>query len=169
MGNGITTCSTCGCEEDKSDYEFDREDEYGDLICDDCFEEEYMNYCQICEELFEKPTTAKDTFFIVTKEQESIAGITAGVYQALEYPFFYGNILSGFDAFFKDSIKLIRECDINSMIRKINGHGEVQTDICCPDCAERFSAKKYRYINYWDKKLRVHQNINVRSIISQGY
>lgn len=143
----------------------------GYVYCEECDRDHNYSTCSVCEELFFKPKEPKEHFFIVSKENEREAGMDAGLYQVVKFPFFYGSILTGFDAFFEDSIKLIRTLNINSIqrVRWGNDTGEVSCDYVCPECVDLLTGKSRITNNYCNKSFGMHHCINVRGAIKRGY
>jgi recombinational DNA repair protein RecR len=105
------------------------------VYCEDCYSEEFETVCPICEEIFEKAEKASDYYFVVSKEASKICFVKPGIYKAKFFPIFYGNCVTGFDAFFEDNIELIRELDINSMKDKLIPHTKhnIRADEICID------------------------------------
>lgn len=170
-------CCYCDNELEGEELESPYTNKEGEPICDDCHYEYFREVCPICEDSYDKPTTPEETFFVVSKEAgeeyNELSGITPGIYSVLEYPFFFGDIVTGFNGLYGDSIKLIKELDINSMLRKLcPGKMEsVNADMICPDCASKYSrSENFAQIrhNYVDKKYNLNRTISERGIIQQG-
>jgi len=169
-------CSYCGNDLSEEELEYPREDESGDIMCDNCYYDNYEEICPICENSYIKQNTPEETYFIVSKDTEKDAGIKAGVYQVLKYPVFCaatGGL--GTTYMYPENYKLLRECDIDSMLNKLYGKGNyghsINTNFCCPNCAERFSkTSTFNQIrtNWSDPFTKIHRNIYERGVIQHG-
>ena len=129
-------CSRCGAEIE--DEPFKRN---GECLCEECYLEECTQTCPVCEEHFEPEEGGSEHFFI-TKKTSRITGQPVGLYRVLKHPFFHGNCIDGFDAFYKDAIEQVNDLDIEDYLSKKYGEDtEVSTDIICPDCAARYGKR----------------------------
>lgn len=145
--------------------------EENEVLCEECYNEKYYQRCGLCENSFDKPETPESTRFIVSKELSNEAGLEPGLYQALSFPMYFGNCVTGFDAFFEGSIKLVKTLDINSIQRVRYGKGteDIKLDEICPDCYDLLTKHKYIRNNYCNKAYGLHQTINVRGALQRGY
>lgn len=165
-------CFYCGNFLDEDEQEYLRTDEVGDVICDECYYDECMNRCCLCEDYYEKPTKPEELFFVVSKEARDEVGIEdfkPGIYQTTSWPYYYGCLVEGFQSLFESSIKLVRELDINSMMRKLyQCHENIGANEICPLCAEKYGKPSFEHIKYTNKFHRIHGNINKRAAIING-
>jgi hypothetical protein len=96
-------CDHCG----KSIFELDDfpdvSVERKEVLCEECYDEEYRTTCPICEESWE--IDEMTDYFFISKTNSKEVGKSPGIYKVLERPFYYGNCLTGFDAFFDDTIQ----------------------------------------------------------------
>lgn len=116
------------------------------VLCEECYDEEYREICPICEDFYD--TLDGDTdYFVINEEASKELKHTPGIYKILERPFFYGDIISGFDNFYPESIELVTPIRINEYKQVDVGDGfqEVTSGHICPDCIEKFT-KKDRWI-----------------------
>lgn len=147
-------CDCCGTNIfEMDDFPVFRDDRF---LCPQCELDKYYTTCPICQDHFEKATKAEDYTFIISKECVDGEGmeLKPGFYKTNSWPFFYGSILSGFDNFYPGSIDLIHECDINSMLRKLN-HGsadEVNCDEVCNGCFGIWTGKTPLVNNYCNQE-----------------
>lgn len=112
------------------------------LLCEECYDDEYRETCVVCEESYE--TKDRSDYFFITQKNTKNAGIPVGMYKALKYPIFYGDCITGFDAFLNDNIEQVSKMDINKIIEIIRGGNDeeqVSADLICPDCAEKYLRK----------------------------
>lgn len=169
-------CSRCGNDLSEDEMEAPREDESGEIMCDDCYSDNYEELCPICSNIYDKPTTPEDTYFVISKETEHEAEMKAGFYQVLRYPVFCaatGGL--GPTYMYPENCKLLRECDIDSMLNKLYNKGNhnhrINTNFCCPSCAEKFSmTSNFNQIrtNWRDPFTKIHRNIYERGVIQHG-
>ena len=82
--------------------------ETNEVICEECFEDNYKETCLICEEWFISPQNPKEHHFVICEKTEKEEGIKAGIYQVLDYPFFVGATGFGFQYLFDNSVKLVK-------------------------------------------------------------
>ena len=179
-------CDSCG----KSFFEmYDFPElliEEDSLLCEECYDEEYRQTCVVCEESYE--IKDRSDYFFITQKNTRDAGIPVGMYKALKYPIFYGDCVSGFDAFFNDNIEQVSKMDINKLLEiELGRNEEISADLICPDCAEKYLCKdnfirkesipcvlmkKERnklFKNYSDERLRrIRQDVINRRITFRG-
>lgn len=163
-------CSYCGNDLDEEEVENPRRDESEDIMCDQCYEDNYQNYCSLCEETYDKPTKPEETFFVVAKEVSEECEVEPGFYKVLDWPYWLGATGFGFEMLFKNSIELVKAADINSMLKKFYGKyaEEFGADEICPECFKKYTNPKYHRINYCDPWMKLHDNIYRRGIIKEG-
>lgn len=144
----------------------------GEVLCEQCYREKYMDTCVICEEYFYKATKPKEEVIIISKEAviEYSMDVKAGFYRALEWPYYRANCVTGFEFLYKDAVKLIKELDINSMLKKLyNGNRNiVWADECCKDCMLKYTGQKTLLNNYIDKKYGKERVKFERAVIAAG-
>ena len=140
--------------------------EENELHCEECEMELKYQRCPCCECSFEIVTKPEDHRFILSKAniKEFNLPMKSGVYQVLRYPFFYGDIISGFDGVFEDAIKLINEIDIDEIMQFSYGKDTepINADEICDECYDIYSDKKYI------KNNSLHHNITLRGLIKNG-
>jgi hypothetical protein len=135
-------CTSCG----KSIFEMDDFPEISikdsEVLCEDCYSENYRNTCPICEDSYDIKEFTSD-YLVISEDLAVETKKKPGIYKILERPFFFGNILSGFDAFFDNAIELVVHIRINEFKKIDCGDGccEVGSDIICPECIEKFVRK----------------------------
>jgi DNA-directed RNA polymerase subunit RPC12/RpoP len=187
-------CSRCG----KSIFEmYDFPElliEDDEIMCEECYDENYRETCPICEESYDTKDFVND-FFVLNEEAAKETKKQPGIYRILERPFFFGNIVSGFESFFDSAIKLEIPLRINEYkkIKIDEGCCEVISDNICTECAEKFLRKENyiksnstpcilikRYENdslfsdYTPEKLKqsrqslIHKRITCRGIIERA-
>ncbi|WP_017258418.1 hypothetical protein [Pedobacter arcticus] len=136
-------CTSCG----KSIFELDDfpkiliEDK--ELLCEDCYDERYREDCPICEEYYDTKDYTSD-YIVINEELSKETRMTSGIYKILERPFFFGSILSGFDAFFDNTLELVVDIKINEHKKIDCGDNcqEVNSGCICPDCEQSFVHEK---------------------------
>lgn len=135
-------CDHCG----KSIFELDDfpcvSVERKEVLCEDCYDEEYRTTCPICEESFE--TDEMTDYFFISKSNSKEVGMPSGIYKILERPFYYGDCVTGFDAFFDGAIQKVSDIDIEevySILHPRLDKGYITLDRMCPDCAEKYLRK----------------------------
>lgn len=136
-------CTRCGV----SIFEMDDFPELliddNEIMCEYCYDNEYRETCPICEESYDTKDFESD-FIVINEELSKETGMKAGIYKILERPFFFGSILSGFDAFFDNTLQLVVEIKINEH-KEIDcgyNHQEVTSGCICSDCEQSFVHEK---------------------------
>ena len=166
-------CTSCGNSLIKrfSDNYFEIDEHKDTLLCDDCHTEQNYWYCSCCENSVPNEygaTPNVDYYLHIGTDLAEEEGIKPGIYLVTEFPYFWSNY---FDAsLIPNTTKLIKHTNLNKVLAKIHGKhsGNVgQGDHICPDCALKYSGKKYIYTNYVSKN-KVHMNINKRAAILSG-
>lgn len=135
-------CDHCG----KSIFELDDfpdvSVERKEVLCEDCYDEEYRTTCPICEESWE--IDEMTDYFFISKANSKEVGKPSGIYKILERPFYYGDCVTGFDAFFDGAIQKVSDIDIEEVYSILNSRldkGNITLDCMCPDCAEKYLRK----------------------------
>lgn len=137
-------CNICGehLYEDSSNYagyengtfDFYYHDEDEKPICEECWRNVFKEQCPICEEFLERYTDTKENaFFILCQEYE---GYKKGMYKVKSFPFYYGNIVYGFENFFDDAIELIHEWEKVQTAFDLEENDDLPPVLyfICPDC-----------------------------------
>lgn len=140
----VIIASDCRCDHcgksifDLNDFPEVRD---GEVICEDCYCEEYRTTCPVCEEGYEKD--AETDYFFITRNTTRDARKPVGLYKALERPFFYGDCVTGFDGFYEGAIEQVNDLDIDEYraveIGRFEEYNAVKTELICPDCAKLFT------------------------------
>lgn len=162
----------CDCEQCGTSI-FELEDypsiERKEVICSRCYHEKYEATCPICEEYFLKATKPSEEKIIVTKEAFKELGLDKpGFYQVTSYPYYRACIVVGVEQLYSDSMKLIRECDINSMHKKLYGNGDITSGECCHDCAGKYTGQIRIKNNYANKAYGKKRIVLERQVIKEG-
>lgn len=149
------------------------DDDY-DVLCEDCYDELYLETCECCEETYE-PREESIKYFALTPNQISNFGLEmkAGIYKVKNNPFHYGDVVFGFSGIYEEDVELIRECNLDSMLTAIhNTKHELECADICNSCAEKYGRLiplARLSIKYCDKFTRIHHNINVKGIVERGF
>ena len=86
-------CTYCENELDKEESKNPRTDSDGDIICDECFHEEYEEVCPLCGDYFEKGNPQEgEYYFAITKNDD--CRVQPGVYVAVTFPFYIDNMFT---------------------------------------------------------------------------
>ena len=114
-----------------------------ELLCEDCYNKEYRTICPICEDLCEKEDMTE--YFFITKETSKEVHMPIGMYKIMQYPFYFGNCITGFDAFFDDSIEKVSSIDINEAYSILHprNNKDILMDCICSECAEKYTRKDF--------------------------
>ncbi len=158
-----------------------------ELLCEECYNEEYLTVCPVCEESCEKEDMTE--YFFITKDTSKTVRKPVGLYKILRYPFYYGDCVFGFDNFFDNAIEKVSDLNIKEAysIRNHDNKKYILLDCICPDCADKYTRTDFfikaepRYgvlikserhgffADYSDEKIhRIRQEIVHRRITFRG-
>lgn len=164
-------CDCCG----KNLFEMDdfpvfRDDRF---LCPECEIDKYFESCPICQEHFEKAENAKDFRLLISKEavEDYNMEIKPGFYLTNEWPFYYGNCVTGFDAVFPSALHLVKECDINSMLTRLN-HGSAGENLdgeVCHECFKIWTGQQEIENNYVNQEYGAKYIALQSQIIAEGF
>lgn len=135
-------CECCGRSIFKyGEYPEHPEDKEYDLLCEDCYTDKYRETCPVCEECYMKDEFTE--YFFISKATTREVHMPIGMYKILKYPFYYGDCVTGFDAFFDDSLKKVSDLDIGKA-SELRGYSksDILLDCICPNCLEKYSQKE---------------------------
>lgn len=163
-------CEDCGKDLIK-DYDYPSFTN-GEVLCEDCNIEKNYTRCEICDSDFPNiDFPDEEEHIYIGMELSKETGYKMGIYKVLSKPFFYGSILTGFDAFFDNSLELIKSINISMYYEIKYGNSEDRSGIICPNCVEKFTEKGYiKPLRYWNSKknkfeIQIHKTINIRELI----
>ena len=135
-------CDHCG----KSIFELDDfpdvSVERNEVLCEDCYDEEYRTTCPICEGSWEIDDMT-DYFFISKANSKEVRN-PSGIYKILERPFYYGDCVTGFDTFFDGAIQKVSDIDIEEVYSILHPQlykENLTLDCMCPRCSEKYLRK----------------------------
>lgn len=187
-------CKCCNC--DKSIFELsdfpEVLEEEREVLCEECHSFEYRATCPSCENSYHKEEENSEHFFI-TKELSKETGLAIGLYKVLKYPFFWGNIVTGFESFFDDRIVKVSDFDIvkAKQIEDKNDDGVMYGGFICYDCFKKYTRgynfikalpyylilmKKERHVQYKEysddrihqtRQRMIHNRINFRGYLQK--
>ena len=200
MGNEIKeietelNCYYCGDPLEGEDLESPFMDDDNEVMCYNCYSEHFEETCPICEEHYYTKDFCSD-FFVLAEELAKEVNKIPGIYHVKERPFFYGDVITGFDNFNDDAIELVLKIKINVYKKTDCGDycQEVGTGLICPDCINKFVRdksyiksnsipcilmKKYEndsfYKDYSKEQLSlirrktIHERITCRGMVERG-
>lgn len=99
MDRSNEDCSACGdaLDEDEEEREYPRKDSGGDLICDDCYSQDYQFSCCWCEERCDKTDDQHNLLIVLDGEAVRIESpddcLKQGIYQIVRTPYFASDYL----------------------------------------------------------------------------
>ncbi|MDR1884284.1 MAG: hypothetical protein LBR26_16110 [Prevotella sp.] len=165
--------------------------ERDEVLCEECYDEQYMTRCPVCEESYREDDMTG--YFFISKKISKEIHTPPGMYKILKYPFYHQDFVFGFDNFLGGTIEKVSDIDIEeaySMENPCNGK-DIQVDRICPDCARKYLlknnfikadsvpcilVKSYRdeyFKKYTDENLHqarqriIHHRITFRGILQQ--
>ena len=133
-------CEDCGKDLIK-DYDYPSFTN-GYVLCEECNIEKNYTRCEICDSYFPNiDFPDEEEHIYIGMELSKETGYKMGIYKVLSKPFFYGSILTGFDAFFDNCIELIKSIDVRKYYEIKYGSSEDRCGIICHNCVEKFTEK----------------------------
>ncbi len=185
-------CDDCGKHVSEMDDFPTINIEKDELLCEDCHTEEYYSTCPCCEDYYDKyETPDKDVMHCyISKDFAEENGMKGGIYKVLKFPIFWGDCLTSFDAFYNDSLELVKEIDITSVEKNIDWRNtgvDISADYICPSCVSHYKNEnpvlRYyvknshfepsgKYIQKYSNMSRIqflNYIINERGYIERGY
>ena len=161
-------CDCCGndSKETFDDYQVvdDRREEKEDvLLCWNCYQDDYLTTCSICEDSFENPETPQETVLYVNECASKEIGRNIGFYQVLKFPYYLSD---GFSmSVFDDTLKQFSSIDL----RKLGyDDSDMSRSKVCPECASIFKGEKRIVNNYCNRKANLHSVIYKRGLIKSS-
>lgn len=133
-------CDHCG----KSIFELDDFPEvlveHKEVLCEECYDEQYLTVCPLCEDSYEKEDMTK--YFFITKSTSKEVGKPIGMYEILKHPFYYSDGITDF-GFFNDAIRKVSDIDIDEVHPIFDPYSDdrILLDCICPRCAEKYLRK----------------------------
>jgi hypothetical protein len=118
-------CYSCGEELKGQDLEGPRHDEDGNVLCDDCYYEEYCFECCMCGD------------YAINKEKQTVIifdetfGVKPGLYQILKRPFYYCPVAGEGAGVFNDALQRIGDIPDG-----VTGDGYMAGYLCA-DCQRK--------------------------------
>jgi len=169
-------CDTCGNSFKDYNDDFRVIDDEDRLICYDCYDQDFNTECGVCRQTFEKPTL-EDHYIYINSKLAIESKLETGIYKVKSYPFYYGSILSGFDAFFNSSLELVKDLDIEKskkLVESFFHREECSSGDICETCVNEWRTVPRLY--YKNKHLNeifknqsgIHSVITKKGIIKNG-
>ena len=112
-----------------------------EVWCEDCYEENFKTICAYCEDYYDLEDQGEHIYIADNIAKET--GIGPGIFKVLSKPFFYGDIVFGFDGFFEGSLKKVVNINLDKYKKVECGEHcqEVENNYLCPDCEYKFIKK----------------------------
>ena len=127
------SCTRCNEHLDEEEKESPRKTDEGDIICDECYHKIYEIICIRCENYAD----VHDEKYILLQNPEGelryCGGekVEPGYYKEIKRPIYLGNIISGFECFWEDSIEKVLDL-IGDESTEYEDGGEFICDMCNP-------------------------------------
>ncbi len=137
-----TSCYTSIAEMD--DFPVIRD---GELFCESCHNEKHCETCPICEDTYEK-CEVTESHIVINEATAAESKLKPGIYQ-VERPFYIASMISGFDRFIDDSLKLVSNIRINFYKELSVGDGfcPVMSGHICENCLKKYTRDSF-FINH---------------------
>ena len=124
-------CTYCGNELDDEETANPEKDEDGDVMCDQCYDENFRDYCDRCGEKVEKTGLGSEPGHLIAvwvETQGNPEDLKPGYYRVKEWPFYADGMIEGYMI----SHNLERVADLDDRGKK--AAPEVYTN-CAPLCS----------------------------------
>lgn len=127
-------CDYCGESIKYEDVGGDPHKDGGSPICDDCYREHYTFDCPLCEDYHSKKEYegVDRYFFVVMPDDVEEAKIESGIYRAIAFPVWVGDMFSV--SIQKQNIQLVKALDKGELPDK--GY---HTNQICEDCFKEYT------------------------------
>lgn len=105
-------CTWCGEALDSEERESPERDDSGDVMCDDCYDEEYRGYCDRCGEKHDKSELAANPgdLIAIWRTAPGLSGdLMPGYYRVNGWPFFADGMIEGY--FYNDRLERVTDLD----------------------------------------------------------
>lgn len=144
-------CDCCG-ESFKENINLDciivndrRDNNIESVICYDCYEDDYLMHCPICEEYKEKTNEPEKTFFYLHEKHYSL---NTGFYKVHKFPVFRSNM---FDCdILEENVELVSR---NVYYKDSSKNPKADfTDFICEDCFDEKAINNRSIINHIKSK-----------------
>ena len=123
-------CSVCAKQLDQEQAEDPHRDEDGDIVCDECWSEDYEYLCHLCQNLVEIEDNQKHIF--VTPALAADQKMQTGIYRVVNLPWFSSNYFSMW--ILQDAVSLV--CDLPAeLVDELSG------GYLCEDCVHKHNVK----------------------------
>jgi len=121
-------CTFCGEELDIEEEECPQYDNEGDVICDNCYRENFLFTCVYCQDygLLENRGDIGSLFASTSEEDTDLQN---GIYEIIDHPFYISDMFSM--RILEDSVKLI-----STDISKIHTRG-YPIGFLCEECSQK--------------------------------
>ena len=120
-------CSWCGKVLDDEESVNPRTDSNNDVMCDDCYSDEYQYRCWLCDEWVD--TEDNEKHLIVLKELAEDQDMKPGIYEVVGYPVYSDSILGDSFVLHQSSITFKKPLPKN-----IDEYDEIISGFICEDC-----------------------------------
>lgn len=135
MTDETLTCEWCG--ELLKVEEADNPERYavGNVICDECYSENYEQLCPLCENLFEYEEFGPgELYFVLTATD---AGVPPGIYVANRFPYFGGSVL-GPERVFPNAVTRVASLDVlPGNVAPVEHPNDGSNGQICQECIDR--------------------------------
>lgn len=108
----VLACAYCGNQLDGEEVESPEHDADGDVLCDDCYDEHFRDYCGRCDEKVDKTdldTSPGQLIGIWNTAPASGGELVPGYYRVKHRPFFVDWMIGGH--FYSDALEFVRPLD----------------------------------------------------------
>lgn len=95
----VTHCTDCGEELDEEEFESPQRDASGDVICDECYDERYLDYCDRCMEKIEKTELEATPGQLIAVWREAPGrpnDLSPGYYRVKEWPIYADGVIEAY-------------------------------------------------------------------------
>ena len=124
-------CGWCGCELDEEEKESPRLNEDGDVICDNCWSDEYEGACYRCRETVERSELDMSPLRLIIVLDDapgSPTNLTPGYYRVTKWPLYSDGMVEAH----MESDNMVKVADIEDEVKK--EEDEAVMAACGPMC-----------------------------------
>lgn len=138
----LVICTCCHEKLDDEQASAPRRDTDGDIMCDDCYRDEYETQCERCMNIVEKTEMGANPGEIIAVWQKSparfgVGDLEPGYYRVKQWPIYADGMIEGY--MFADHLEKVCELDSEGLLSVEQG----ATAMCgalCQSCRDQVEA-----------------------------
>lgn len=135
-----THCTYCGQTLNDDEANSPEKDEDGDVMCDDCHKDHYMDSCERCQNYVDKKDLDCSPGNLIVTWREAPGrpdDLSPGYYRVKEWPFFADGMIEGYMI----SRNLEKIGDLSAADTKVAADAWTECSPLCSECREKIETQ----------------------------